>query len=175
MAKTIYQEKQQYKRWDILIPLAAFILVLTYGFIAHISGIASGATTLHPAWILLSIIGLILAFAYLLSLRLIVLITKRHFRFQYFPLHYSMQKVKLEEIENIDTIEIPASAELSGWNVNFTSLQPSYALNGRKGLSIQLKDGSAFFIGSKNPEALKKAIKKGIAKRQAYLDSEKEG
>lgn len=170
MAKTIYKEKQQYKRWDVLIPLAAFILVLLYGFFVHVTGSAGKSSSLHPAWVLISIIGLIMAFAYLLSLRLIVIITRRHLRFQYFPLHFSIQKVKLEEIENCEPVVVPVSAELSGWNVNFTSLQPNYSVNGRKGLNVQLKNGDTFFIGSKNPDALKTAVEKAISKRIAYLE-----
>jgi hypothetical protein len=174
MAKTIYKEKQQYKRWDVLIPLAAFILVLLYGFITHITGTAGKTSSLHPAWVLISIIGLILAFAYLLSLRLLVIITRRHLRFQYFPLHFQIQKVKLEEIANCEPIEIPVTAELSGWNVNFTSMQPNYSVNGRKGLSVELKNGDTFFIGSKDPDALKTAIQKAINKRMKHLEENKD-
>lgn len=170
MAKTIYKEKQKYKRWDILIPLAAFILVLLYGFITYTTGLAGKTSTIHPAWVLTSIIGLILVFAYLLSLRLIVIITRRHLRFQYFPLHFQIQKVKLEDIENCEPIEVPVAAELSGWNVNFTSLQPNYSVDGRKGLSVELKNGESFFIGSKDPDALKAAIQKAIDKRINYLE-----
>ncbi|MCB0557442.1 MAG: hypothetical protein H6573_10200 [Lewinellaceae bacterium] len=157
MNKTCYKEEQRFRRWEVFALLALLMIGASYHFIdLYLSG-GNDPLLLTLQYILIALI-LTGTLAYLWSIRLILKIDKEGIQYQFFPLHYRKHKIKWEEIENIEFIDTPLSAELSGWAVRLGTWERMFSVSGRTGLSLILKNGQQLFLGTQHPGELKAAL-----------------
>ena len=157
MSKTCYKEEQRFRRWEVFALLAMLMIGASYHFIDLY---LSGGYDLFLLTLQYALVAIILtgALAYLWSIRLVLKIDKESIQYQFFPLHYRKHKLKWEEIEHLEFIEMPVSAELSGWAVRLGTWERMFSVSGRTGLSLSLKNGQQLFIGTQHPEELKEAL-----------------
>ena len=157
MSKTCYKEEQRFRRWEVFALLAMLMIGASYHFIDLY---LSGGYDLFLLTLQYALVAIILtgALAYLWSIRLVLKIDKESIQYQFFPLHYRKHKLKWEEIEHLEFIEMPVSAELSGWAVRLGTWERMFSVSGRTGLSLSLKNGQQLFIGTQHPEELKAAL-----------------
>ena len=157
MSKTCYKEEQRFRRWEVFALLAMLMIGASYHFIDLY---LSGGYDLFLLTLQYALVAIILtgALVYLWSIRLVLKIDKESIQYQFFFLHYRKHKLKWEEIEHLEFIEMPVSAELSGWAVRLGTWERMFSVSGRTGLSLSLKNGQQLFIGTQHPEELKAAL-----------------
>ena len=163
MSKAIYKEVQRFRRWEVFALLAFILLASTYHLLerAWNNSFDHHYLLLQYALIFLLAGG---ALAYLLSIRLFLKIDDKKIKYQFYPLHYHKQEVEWEEVEECKVVDMPISAELSGWSVRIGTGERSFSVSGRRGLMLYLKDKRQLFIGSKQPSKLKAAIERCLGK-----------
>ena len=159
MSKSIYKEVQRYRRWEVISLLLILLAWTSYHFIELYlyGGYSEKLLILQYSLIFIVLSG---ALIYLWSIRLILQVKKDGLFYQFYPLHYRKQKVKWSIIEELEIIDTPMMAELSGWSIRLGTSERMFSVSGRTGLSLSLKNGRHLFIGSKEPEKLKAAIEK---------------
>lgn len=162
MAKKIYKEKQRFNNIEIYGLLLFFIVGLTYRFFDKYI-IHSNQMDINAFGFIAFILLLGATFMYFWQLSLDIAVTKKGLQFQYNSLFTKKQKIKWEDIDQIQFEETPQVAQLSGWNVQFQNDEELYSLCGRKGVRIVTKDGTKVFLGSKTLETFKENIKKFLA------------
>lgn len=159
MSKVKFKEQQTFRELSILGLLAFLIIGLSIGLVNQSAGNTSSNSLLELAPIALSFLVLCGAFAYYWNVKYTVKVNEKGISYQYFPQHQNTQKIKWEEIENVEIISTSAATQLSGWNVQFAN-ENMYSLSGRNGLDVQLKNGDRIFLGAKNLDKLQKVIMK---------------
>lgn len=142
--------------------IAFFIIALCYRFIDQhfIHPIEEATLSLSVFLILMSILGVTLT--YFLNLRLTTKINEKGIRFQYSPWQHEQRKIKWNEIENWEIIDMPTTAEYSGWGVQFNNSNV-YTVSGFRGLKLELTNGETVFIGSRKLTKLRELMKQMTA------------
>ena len=157
--KTLTFKETQKFNGIAIIGLILFLLIgICWRFIEQnfINMSEQVSITLPVFLLLLFILGGSLA--YFLSIRLITKINEKSVQFQYYPLHYRKRKIKWRDIASWEIVEMPLSAEWSGWNVHFGG--QDFSVGRRQGLQITLKSGETIFLGSRKLNQLKEIMEK---------------
>ena len=160
MSKKLFKEKQQFKGLE-LIALITFLMVgVAYKLVSELlQPSAAFWLTLGLSIGILAILGITLK--YILNLRLKTIVKKDHISFSMPPLQKGKEKIKWKDVTTCEVVKTPLLAQWHGGNISFNN-EKSYTFNGRNGVHIATKNGAAYFIGSKKPDALKEAIQKAI-------------
>ena len=160
MSKKLFKEKQQFKGLEIIVLITFLMVGVAYKLVSELLQPSSAFwLTIGLSIGILTILGV--ALKYVLNLRLKIIVNKNHISFSMPPLQKGKEKIKWEDVTTCEIIKTPLLAQWHGGNINFNN-EKSYTFNGRNGVHIATKNGKAFFIGSKRPDALKAAIQKAI-------------
>ncbi|MEZ4886317.1 MAG: hypothetical protein R3E32_16395 [Chitinophagales bacterium] len=158
MTQVLFKEKQSYQKGKIM--LLAIITMLVSGFFIQlfISTPYDKTAVLFGGLVCVGYLAGITF--YLWRLQLKTIISNKKIKYQYSPLHNKKQTIKTKEIQDYQVVKTPLLAKLSGWDVQFNTMEHVYSLSGRTGLELILKDGQHIFIGTKKPIVLKDALDK---------------
>jgi len=160
MAKKLFKENQRFKNLEIII----IICLLVAGILNKLLGEVFAPTSNFGLTITLSflLLGLLSsALYYLYKLRLKVAVNKKHISFSMPPLQKRKEKIKWKNVATCEIIQTPLMAQWHGGNIAFNH-EKRFSLNGRNGVRITTKEGTQYFIGSKNLVELKAAIQTAI-------------
>ncbi len=162
MAKILFKEKQQFKNIEIIGLFAFLMLGVVYKMVAELLQPSENfGLILTSAIVMLVIFGFTLK--YLLALRLKTKVNSKHISFSMPPLKKSKEKIKWKDVASCKIIQTPLTAQWHGGNISFNH-ERRYSFNGRNGVQITTKNGTEYFIGSKNLPSLKAAVSKAIDK-----------
>lgn len=155
MANKIYQEKQRFHDWLIIVLLAFAIIGLLYGASSYLWN--PQETFAYSTVSLLLAAGLGYAIYWLTSLRSKLTITDEKIKFK---LRGPIEKTKKIAWENIESCTIVKSSVLGKWDRAKVTLvdEKFYSLSGRNGLMIETKTGDYYFIGCTNIGELQTAL-----------------
>ncbi len=160
MAKTLFKEKQQFKRVEVIGLIVFFMLGIAYKMISELIQPSNDfSLVMTVSLLMLGIFGLILK--YLLALRLKLKVQENHLSFSMPPLKKSKEKIKWEDVDSCRIIETPSITQWHGGNISFNH-EKRYSFNGRNGVHIITKNGTEYFIGSNNISNLREAVSKAM-------------
>lgn len=156
MSTRKFKEIQRFRSLDVFILLGLFAVGLIYrailGFLGWDHAAASESTYLLFAFLTIAL------FVYYFSIRLITVIDQKGIKYQFYPLHFRKHRIYWEEIDDLQVVDMPLQAALTGWSVRFSG-EKRFSVTGRRsGLSIRLKNGEAIFLGTRHPEELRATI-----------------
>lgn len=160
MSNKIFQEKQRFHDWIVVVLLALAIIGLLYGAASYFW--SPGGTLVYSAVSLLLAAGLGYAIYWLTSLRSKLTITDEKIKFKIKGPIEATKKIAWEDIDSCIIVKSPALAKWDRPKATLTD-EKFYSLSGRNGLMIKTKEGKHYFIGCDN-----------VGELQAALSSEKE-
>lgn len=155
MANKIYQEKQRFHDWLIIVLLALAILGLLYGAASYFW--SPQGTFVYSGVSLLLAAGLGYAIYWLTSLRSKLTITDETIKFKLKGPIAATQKIAWEDIQSCTIVKAPVLAKWDRPKVTLTD-EKFYSLSGRNGLMIETKSGDHYFLGCKNVGELQTAL-----------------
>lgn len=157
MKKLEFREEQRFRGWDVYLWLVFFTVALVY---RALEGLAVETAVSAPVasylFFALLMAGL---FVYFYSIHLIVKVDEKGIKYQFYPLHFRKRRIRWEEIDQYEVVDLPIGAALNGWTINFSEERRFSVTGRRKGLALQLKNGEHLFIGTKHPEDLEAVIR----------------
>ncbi len=156
MAKTIFKENQRWNRPELVTMIGLLSIMTAYRLFEKLFLVSSAQSEVLLTFGVLA--GLLTTLFLVLNIRLRVSISDKEIRFQYYPVHYKKVTVNWSDVEACEIVETPLMAELSGQNAHFCVNERYYSVSGRTGMRLYLKDGSTYFIGTRNPQALTNVI-----------------
>lgn len=158
MAQRIYQEKVAFRQYDVLALLAALSLASFILFVEHTFFSAAG-----PGFRSLALAAIAVA----LAARMISLIrasqrtrvTSKNLKVELGGFRNVKAKVPVKDIVSLEVVESPNfTRRFDG--LDWLNPKQHMSLTGKNGISITLRDGREFFVGSPKPTALLKSIRK---------------
>lgn len=155
MANKIYQEKQRFHDWFIIVLLALAIIALLYGAASYFW--SPQGTLLYSVVSLVLAAGLVYAIYWLTSLRSKLTITNETIKFKIKGPTAASKKIAWEDIESCTIVKSPILAKWDRPKVTLTD-EKFYSLSGRNGLMIKTKGGDHYFIGCENIGELQTAL-----------------
>ncbi len=165
MSQVIFKEKQCYTKSKVIL-LAIITLLVSAFFINLFIQTPYDKTAVMLGGVIC--VGYLAGVTfYLWRLQLKTTISNKKIKFKYSPLHAKKQTIKTDEVEDYQVVKTPLLAKLSGWDVQFNTMEEVYSLSGRTGLELILKDGKHIFIGTKKPIVLKNALDKVFGECEA--------
>jgi len=166
MKKIEYKEKQRFRSWDVYLLLGFFFVGLIYRAVGSFAGWweASPSNSVAAYLLFATLVGGLMAYYY--SIRFFTVINEKGIKFQFYPLHRKKRKISWEEVEDCRVVKVSPQAALTGWAVGFLE-EKRFSVTGRRsGLALDLKDGEHVFIGTRDPESVKKVVKKILKKKE---------
>jgi hypothetical protein len=94
----------------------------------------------------------------LLQAKLITEVRPDGLYIRWYPLHFSMQKIPLENVERIEALTYRPIKDYRGWGIRKGCGGKAYNIHGDRGVRINYANGSHVLIGSQNPAMLAEAI-----------------
>lgn len=156
MAKKIYQEKQQFHDWVVIVLLSLALIGLLYGAASYFWRI--DVTLTYSIICLLLAAGIGYTIWWLLtSLQYKLTVTDKNIKFKLKGITETSKKIAWDDIVSCTLVKTP---NLVKWErpKAMTTDEKFYSLDGRNGLMIETKDGSRYFIGCQNVEELQAAL-----------------
>ena len=141
-----FKELQKFNQWWLWVILLIFP-ILSFG---NYDGAG-----INFYYVLIGI--LIPSLFYFLQLRTEV--NEQGFFYQFFPIHFSYQKISFEEIESVEAIDYKPIKDYGGWGIKFGFKAKSYTTSGNQGVMINLKGGKNLLFGSQKNKELEKILK----------------
>ncbi len=153
MAKLKFKETQRYRHWEVI----ALLAILSLGtavrlVVTTVSGEAASNGNLFLGIFLLA--SLVLTLAYFLKVRMKVKVDKKGVKYSIYPWQNSKQKIRWEEVENFEIVELPEQAALSGWSVQYGSRTRGWNMGKNRGLRLDLRNGEHYFLSIENLDDL---------------------
>jgi hypothetical protein len=157
MAKLKFKETQRYKHWEVI----ALLAILTLGtairlVVTTVSGEAGDNGNLFLGIFLLA--SLLLTLGYFLKVKMKVKVDTKGVKYSIYPWQKSKQKIKWEEVENFEIIELPEQAALSGWSVQYGSRTRGWNMGKNRGLQLNLRNGERYFLSIENLDDLENIL-----------------
>ncbi len=160
MKALIYKERLKYERWDVLILLLVLTISLFLAFGYKLLNDSMGLSPLEAIFALVFLAFLAFLWFYLARVRMKIEISEAWIKFRYYPLHSKSRKINFSQIQKVEAVNTPWSAEYTGLSVNFRPNDKIYSTIGRTGVELSLKNGEILFLGTKNPDKVKALIVK---------------
>ena len=150
-----FKEVQRYRQWWMWLIMSVVAILPIYSIVQQIIlGIPFGN---HPAPDGVLIVFAIFIFGLVFTLFRIRLTTEVNW--DGICIHYSPFFKKQVQWHRVAKAEIVDYGFVGGWGIRYSSKYGwVYNISGRKGLAVELMDGSRFVIGSQQTESLKKAV-----------------
>ena len=166
MAKKIYKEEQGFNNIEIPLFIGFFMLLAILKLIREIS-LPNGSAVDGIVCVSLIILGM-LGIRVLQQSSLKLVLTENYVKFKMTPWHTNTQKIAWEEIEHCEVVRTPIFAQWHGGNIVYGQ-QKRFTFSGKNGLRFTTKDGTSYFVGSRNLDALEVAAKDALQKSKAKL------
>jgi hypothetical protein len=166
MKEEIFKEKQRFRDWEVYAILGVLILTLTAKFASdRIFPLGGNPLPLDRYVALMLILGAVLG--YFLSLKMSLKITAEHLILKSSPSPWQRRKEKIrwEDIQELELVRFSPTARWSGWNVRFNHGK-NYGYCGRAGICVRKKDGKELIIGTRKIDELRAAILKMQGSRE---------
>ncbi|SEQ25010.1 hypothetical protein [Neolewinella agarilytica] len=155
MATLIYKEKQRYNDKMTLSLLIIGTIAAVYGLVSTVFNNMEAGKAIAYTLIALSLGGILW---FLRRLQLKVVVNDKKIKYKLAPLHDSSRKISWENVESCKIVKTPLLAPNHGSKHHFGG-EKRLTFYGRNGLSIRTKDGQNFFIGVKDVDSLRSALK----------------
>ncbi len=153
-----YKETQKFGCPEVWLLLGGLQLGLTFRFFQHL---LDGTYYQFPFWafLLLSLplVGLMI---YLWKVRVEVRISAKKIAVRMRDWYRTRRKkIHVSDIAELRVVDTPEVVQWVGGNIAFDHAH-QYSLHGRKGLYLRTKDGEEYFIGVREPRALRPIIER---------------
>lgn len=156
MANKLHKEEQRFNDKVVIALLSMGILGLLYGTVNSL--LLEPINFFRVAIFLLAALALGGWLFWLVRLRLKVKISDKSIKYQMAPLHGSSRKIKWKEVKKCVIVKTPKVAQWHGANLSYGA-EYRFSLCGRNGLSITTKDGRKYFIGCRDVDGLREAMR----------------
>lgn len=156
MATKLHKEEQRFNDKVVMVLLGAGGVGLLYAAVNTL--LLDSANLLRAGVLFLTAIALGGWLYCLIRLHLKVKISDKSIKFRMAPFHASTRKIKWKEVENCSIVKTPKIAQWHGANLSYGS-ENRFSLAGRNGLSLTTKDGRKYFIGCRDVDGLRKALR----------------
>ena len=152
--KSAYTEIQKFNQWWLWILLLAVLGLPVYGMFQQIIlGKPFGSKPMSDLGLVLFFVGTLLLIGLFWYLQLRTEIDETGIRFRLRPI--SSEVFTWDQIEHVEII----TYGFVGYGLRFSSKYGTvYNTSGNRGLSIRLKSGGRFVIGTQKPEGLEKTL-----------------
>lgn len=154
----IFQERQRFNQWWVILILIVINALFIYGCISQIGlGIPFGNKPASDHNLIISTSVLILITVFTCLMRLDTLYNKNGIYIRLFPIH---PKFKFVPWENIEAYTVERYSPI----VNFGG--KAYNISGNKGIQLTLTNGRKLLVGTQKPEDLADFLKELHAERK---------
>jgi hypothetical protein len=143
----LFEENQKFKQWWLWVILLSFSIMSVGPF-------DENAINIYHVLIGISLPLLF----YLFELR--VKVNKEGLHYQFFPLHFKLHTIKIDEIEKIEDVQYKPLGDYGGWGIRYGFKGKAYNVSGNLGVKVYLKNGRNILFGSQKYKELEKALKK---------------
>ncbi len=171
--RPILEEVQRVRNpvlWTVF--LCSFLLVIVLCGYAFFKPLSETLWQEMPLFVKTSIIGAGLAivlfsglFGVLLQAKLITQVREDGLYIRWYPLHWSLQKIPLENVERVEAVTYRPLKDYRGWGIRRKRGGIAYTIHGDGGVKIHYRDGSDILIGSQMPAQLADEIE-SLMKRE---------
>ena len=141
----LFEENQKFTQWWL------WLILLYFPF----SALFIHNTPVNYTYVLIGF-AIPLIF-YLFQLR--IKVDKNGLHYQFFPLHFKLHTINIDEIEKIEALEYKPISEYGGWGIKYGFKGKCYNVSGNKGVKVFLKNGTNILFGSQRHVELEKALK----------------
>lgn len=153
----IFKEEQRFRCWDLIGALLLLGAAALFRLTQVIwNGYALSSSQVLAGLLVLFVISLCLL--YFFKARMATKIDERGIRFKFFPWHFRKRQIGWDEIDSYQWEDLPFSAALSGWGVNYGTFEQVFSLSGRHGIHLKLKNGEELFIGTAHLQEMREVI-----------------
>lgn len=157
MAKIKFKETQRYRHWEVI----ALLAILTLGTATRlvytaVAGSQGQFSSLTMGIFLL--ISLLVAMIYLLKVKMKIKVSEKGIKYSISPWQNSKRKIRWEEVDQFEIVDLPEQAALSGWNVQYGSTLRGWNMGNRRGMRIDLNNGEHYFLGVRNLDELEDTL-----------------
>ncbi|MGB1217376.1 MAG: hypothetical protein ACPG5P_05845 [Saprospiraceae bacterium] len=160
MKGRIYEEKQSYRKWEIIALLSTLIIGLAYCTLeTYLQEPSNSGVVILSLILFMGFLGI--GLFYFSSVRLYTKMNDKGISFSYYPQHYKNQRIKWSEIHSSAIVNTSMAAQWNGFNVSFNN-QTAFSVSGTNGILITKKNGEEIFIGSQRAEEMKSVIDEKI-------------
>ena len=142
----LFEEKQKFTQWWLWVILLSFPIISVGPF-------DDNEINLYHILIGLAIPLLF----YLFELR--IKVNKEGLHYQFFPFHFKLYTIKLDEIEKFEALQYRPIGDYGGWGIRYGFKGKAYYISGNKGVKIYLKNGRNILFGSQKHTDLEKAFR----------------
>jgi hypothetical protein len=153
--KSAYTEIQKFTQWWLWVLLLAVLALPVYGMLQQIIlGEPFGSKPMSDLGLVLFFVGTLLIIGLFWYLELRTEIDETGIRVRLRPI--SAEVFTWDQIEHIEII----TYGFVGYGLRFSSKYGTvYNTRGNKGLSIRLKSGSRYVVGTQNPEGISQILR----------------
>ncbi|HUR31348.1 MAG TPA: hypothetical protein VMZ69_07935 [Saprospiraceae bacterium] len=145
MAQIKYKETQHLRQWDLMIVLGGLIVL---GVTAMIQLMMNGQPSRNLVLVMaLGILVLSGLFYYLNTIKLIARYNEKNIKLSMLPIGTEKRKIKWEDVERTEIVQLPAPSKLDSWNNLFSSLTGVITRSGDTCLHLKLKNNEEINIG----------------------------
>ena len=156
MAQMKYKETQHLRQWDLLALIAGFIVI---GVIGLVQVIMAGQPNKNLLLVLsLTILVLSGLFYYFNTIRVKARYNEKNIKLSMLPVGTVKRKIKWEDVQSSEIVELPPSSKFDKWNSLFSSLNGVITRNGNTCLHLTLKNNETIDIGCSNPKELQQFV-----------------
>jgi hypothetical protein len=155
----LYKESQRFTQWWMwalmILGTAAFVYALAQSG-AFSGQDEPGAETAAT----LALVGLLLAIALFVGMRLDIQINESAVYYRFFPFQRRFKFCEWSEVESVDIREYKPLTEYGGWGIRFKLRGKgwAYSVSGNKGLQLELKNGKRLLLGTQRPDDMERVI-----------------
>lgn len=175
------EEVQRFRNptlWIIFVGAFSVVLILC-GYVAVLGPLSRIPWSDMSIWMKLNILigGLgIVLFSGVVGLfaqaTLITQVRQDGLYVRWYPLHFSFQKIPLEDVERVTPTTCRPARDYPGWGIRYGRSGKAYNIHGDRGVKLEYPNGRHVLIGSQKPEELAAAIEPLI--KAASIDAGKD-
>lgn len=155
--KMVFEEYQRFKQWWLWMILIGTTLIPVYGLFQQVYlGIPFGNNPASDEGLVVFLLLMMALLALFAFTALRTRIDDTGIKMVFIP--FKKKSVAWDQIEQLRVVNY---GFVGGWGVRlWTSFGTVYNISGNKGLSIQLKNGKQFLIGTAKPDELQAYLQK---------------
>ena len=148
-----YTELQKMSCWELKIIAGLLALV---GLLRWTGVVGTPPESTMEILVGFALLGL--AYLAMQSIYLKIKITRKGIKYRH-QWWNRYKKIAWTDIRSIKPVSTTSAAQLSGWNVTFSTAQERHSLVGQSGINVYLKAGNSIFIGLDNTEIIEQIVR----------------
>lgn len=152
MAKAVFEERQRFNQWWIWLIILGIFAYEVYLLTDLVQEETLNSKTLS-SYLLIMLPILIVLLVFLFS-SLYTRIDESGIQTVFKPFGFTKKSFSWRAIETVETITYSPLKDFGGWGyrLSFSGKGTAYNVKGNQGISIQLKNGKKFLIGTQKSE-----------------------